>query len=266
MKSLSKASVLAGAVLVLSAGVVLSQDKPGPEKPGATVKLADFAPKWKLGDWWVVETYTRDLKAAITGMPEVEKPELPGFPPLRGGVPKGFKRHAKFRFEVKKLDAKLSKPDKDEAEGEAESYIEVAVASIGAVPARSATILYAASDLAIGEIRYQIGGGKEQQVKVYGTAVVDQPASLGLGFPFDWPDWAQAMKAEAQVKVKDQRILQKHVFKEKEKLHLLFLTEESKAKSKYRVIQRWAPGRPFWNFLDGPAVKGRLIDWKKDGK
>ena len=107
-------ALLSALALLLLAGPAGSQDGPDPagDKPGAAkddaVTTADFAPQWKVGQSWTVETFVPDLREAVTGRPEETRPEIPGFPRLRGGVPEGFKRGTVFTVTVTRNDATIS--------------------------------------------------------------------------------------------------------------------------------------------------------------
>jgi hypothetical protein len=254
------------------------------------IETAPFSPKWKVGDWWLVETFMPDLKEAITGRPKVKKPALPGYPPLNNGVPDGFKRGIKFRVEVIKDDAHLSelddKPDggadkeKEKEEGEkkpatepTENYYLVTITTQGVTPTRRAVALYAVSDLALGEIRYTLGSKKrETTVKCFGTATLGSSANNLFGFPFDWPDMVAAVKKEAVLKSLNKKILQKQSAKEnkdKSKTYTITLQEKKKkkgSKSRFVVTQTWQLNRPFWTEYQSTQMHARLVNWKKEEK
>ncbi|MDF1660227.1 MAG: hypothetical protein P1V97_00545 [Planctomycetota bacterium] len=281
-KTIVLSGLVLGALLLLTPSQAFSQDK--------KIEMAKFAPKWEVGDWWEVETFVPDLKAAITGRPKEMKPSLPGYPPLNNGIPEGFKRGAKFRLEVMKLDAHLSelddkpekgaKKEKDEKDKEgkgetepSENYYLVKISTIGVTPARHAEALYAVADLALGEVRYSLGSGKRKTtVKCFGTATLACAANNIFGFPFDWPDMVAALKKEAELKAKSLKMIQKQSSKEnkdKSKTFTVTLQEKKKkkgSKSKYAVQQIWDTGRPFWSEYQSSQMNARLLKWKKKNK
>jgi hypothetical protein len=283
-KTLVLGSLVVAAAMIVSPTVGYSQDK--------KLEMAPFAPKWEVGDWWVVETVVPDLKEAITGRPKAKKPSLPGYPPLNNGIPEGFKKGIKFRVEVKKVDAHLSElddkpekgakdkkaPKKDEKgekipEEPTENYYLVTVTTQGVTPTRRATALYAVSDLSLGEIRYSLGSSKKTTVvKCFGTATLDCSANTLFGFPFDWPDMIGALKKEVEVRSLNTKIIQKQSAsenKDKTKTHTITLEEKRAkkgAKSRSVVKQIWDAGRPFWTEYQSSQIKARLIDWKKKTK
>jgi hypothetical protein len=242
------------------------------EAQEAKVKLPEFAPSWKVGDWWVVQTYVRDLKAAVTGRPEMHKPELPGWPRLRGGAPKGFKKGERFRFEVTKADAILSdlddeqipagvgKDGPDEAPEPPELYYQVTVTVEGA--ARKARLLYAVSDLALGEIEYDLGSDRKTRIACQGTCVMNSPASRSFGFPFDWPDLiAAGERKEASLEIGRQKIIQRCSRRGQDQLWTSTLREDSKrSDGVYEANQTWVPGEPFWTSHASHQIHARLID------
>lgn len=281
-KSIVLSGLVLGALLLLNPSQAFSQ--------GKKIEMAKFAPKWEVGDWWEVETFVPDLKAAITGRPKEMKPALPGYPPLNNGIPEGFKRGVKFRCEVMKIDAHLSelddkpekgaKKEKDEKDKDGEgatepteNYYLVKISTVGVSPARHAEALYAVSDLALGEVRYSLGSNKRKTtVKCFGTATLGCSANNLFGFPFDWPDMVAALKKEAEVKAKSLKILQKQsskANKDKSKTYTVTLQEKKKkkgSKSKYVVQQIWDSGKPFWSEYQSSQMHGRLLKWKKKNK
>jgi hypothetical protein len=278
MKKRLAAALLLSIAFCLYPSPGQSQDK--------NYQAAPFAPKWEVGDWWIIETFTPDLERAITGRPKIEprkgKPlELPGFPKARPklasakkDIPKGFERGCSFRLEVIKTDAQLSAPRKARAlKGagkKAERYYMVKITKLGISPKREVLVLYGFSDLALGEIRYlNRRAGQRSTFHYRGTVVFSCSQNASFAFPFDWPDMVAALKKEAVVDSGEQRIVQKqssHENKDKSKTYTVTLKEKETRrgeKNNFVVTQSWRPGRPFWTKYQSAQMHGRLVKWKR---
>lgn len=286
-------ALLSALALLLLAGPAGSQDGPDPagDKPGAAkddaVTTADFAPQWKVGQSWTVETFVPDLREAVTGRPEETRPEIPGFPRLRGGVPEGFKRGTVFTVTVTRNDATISddkviapkpkdKLDEDEKSADEkaraepkETYWEVVVTAKSG-KARSAKLYFATADLALGEIVYTLGGKKTTRVACYGTCSFDLADSRVFGFPFDWPDLVAATKTDAELKVGRREVAQtvtRHEPKDGETTPAratVALTEKRKKGPPTSCRTEWQVGSPWWHSYTGPGLCARLV--KSGGK
>src|SRR5262245_47687272 len=124
-------NLIAGAALVSTLSLALlaspraarggGNEEAAAKKPAdAARKLPAFAPAWKKGQWWIVRTFLRDVED-VTGVPSARSafPTIPGYPPLRDGVPVGFSHGNRWRLEVSRFvdhrfpgDAKTDAPER----------------------------------------------------------------------------------------------------------------------------------------------------------
>lgn len=249
-------------------GAALAQNAPG--KKAAVEKPVVEAPAWKLGDRWVVQLFVRDLDGAVTGRPKPKEPGLPGFPPLRKGVPEGFKKGGRFQFEVLKDDATLPEPDDDAAKpkpGEkpkppakdAEKYFVIQVKPLRPGATRKALLYFAVSDRSLGEIQI-VTGQRNQATKCFGTCVFRSPTSVTFGFPFDWPDFIAARQKEQKLRVLHQRLVQTTKRAKGELSVRLYDRGIEKARrAESAVTTTWKKGGLWWTNFDSPSMKATLV-------
>lgn len=264
LRSSLAASWAAGCVLA-----VLCCAPAGAQQADPAVTLPDWAPRWREGDWWVVRTFQLDLSertrspepaegaAPVTPQDSAAEP-LPGFPPLRNGVPVGYKPGNTYRFEV------VRRESVDTAEGERgvppESFWVVSVATIEGAP-RAAELWYTTTELSLSRIVFDASGPRRRDLWLKGSAQLAVDASLELGFPLDWPDLPAAKEPQAKLERDGQRTVEQRVRlvgAETPQAEVRILLSEVTAKRdgpKARAMFSWRPKRPFWaRLLSGTII------------
>ena len=288
----------AGAVVCL-AGVALQPTAraQAPKSQEKGRKIVSWAPVWKVGDGWVVETFQRDLGATfrssrapsekkgkgkkrrfLGGTPDVpEDPhakaraaDIPGFPALRNGVPQGFKRGNTFRFEVVRK-ASVSYPD-DAPQTPPEVFWVVRVEAKHG-PARRAELWYATSDLALSKVVFQPKTKRAREMWLNGSVQLGIPASEALGVPLDWPNFRAAKRQpKARLRIDGRSPIEQLVVERKATLvaggaywiRLREVSSPAKSPKQPRVLVRavlkFQPGLPFWKWAQTQGMIARLKD------
>lgn len=88
---------------------------------GAACALAKEPPRWTVGDTWTVRTFQREVALVPSS---ARGPRIPGAPPLRKGVPEGWKHANRWKLTVTRVDGEkatilleaLEGPEKRQAE------------------------------------------------------------------------------------------------------------------------------------------------------
>lgn len=250
----------------LLAGLLLAAFASAQEAPRR--ELVGWAPRWKVGTWWEVTTWQRDTRARLRShepaegaepvTPELEGSEpLPGYPPLRDGIPVGYKAGNRFRFEVvKKEKVKYE----DDAPGTPpEEFWVVRMTTLEGEPARSADLWYAVNDLSLAKVLIE-----EREHALHGTALLSVPASQELGFPLDWPDLAAAKEERSKIEVEGRPTVEQRVRKapaeagKKDEVYQLRLAAKDAPPTVKPVSLEWKKGDPFWTRFASSEFVGRL--------
>ena len=255
--------------LLLACGPALAQEKP--PRP----ELVEWAPRWKVGTWWVVTTWQRDTRertrspgkaeGATPALPEeLDSEALPDLPPLRDGIPVGYKAGNRFRFEVVKKEA-LKYPD-DEPGTPPEEFWVVRVETLEGQPVRKAELWYAVADCSLAKVVLD-PAGKRRETVLKGTAQLDLPASHELGFPLDWPDLRAARAERAELEVPGRPRLEQRTRKvgegsnETRQVRLAPVEKDPAGRQGGRLTLVWKPGEPFWSRSIAFELLGRLDDY-----
>jgi len=201
----TRAALLAPLATALTLSTAAGQEPP-PQPPAP--RHVDWAPRWRIGDWWVVQTYQRDVTESTTtpnpaegGAPyipdDVELPgtPLPDLPPMRDGVPVGYKVGNRFRFEVVREEAVTY--EDDGPEDAPERFWVVRVRTLDGEHVRRAELWFAQVDLSLAKVVLAPDSERPRERWLRGTALLDIPISRDFGFPFDWPDLAAVARPEA---------------------------------------------------------------------
>jgi hypothetical protein len=246
------APVMAIAFAASVAPLFAQNPPPKPESP----RLAPFAPVWKKGDSWVVRTFLRDTTEETTGRPPTPPgPRLPGYPPLRGGAPEGFKRGNRWKLEVaREEDVK----HEDDAKGEApERFVVISLRALEGADARAAELWFTGRDLLLAKVVVAPGTSAEKATWLKGTVQLGVAAARELAFPLDWPDLlgaARREKIEAAVEGAPARVQE---VKEETGSWLVTLGEKAKdAKRETRI--RWKKDAPWWTTCEEANVLAEL--------
>lgn len=264
---------LSVALALTLAGLGRAQDRPpnqGPAAPAAANGLVPWAPTWKVGVWWTVTVWQRDTQERTRSplpaeggeptRPEAEREPIPGYPPLRDGVPVGFKPGNRFRFEVVRRE-NVRYPD-DPPDMPPEEFWVVRARTLEGKPERVAELWFAVADLTLAKV--VIDPEQKQRVhQLKGTALLHPEVSLELGFPLDWPDLRAAAQERAVIEVSDRPTIEQRMRKQGPdtwQLRLAPLPEEEgqEPPAAARVNLLWKQGDPFWSRLSSAESIGRL--------
>jgi hypothetical protein len=264
---LVRASAVLG-VISLSAGLLAVPGAAQAQERG----VAPWAPQWKVGAWWEVKTFQKDLsrettspdpaEGAMPRMPEEEVIQLPDYPPLRDGIPLGYKPGNTFRFDVVRVDA--VQHDDDPPGAPPERFWVIAVKTLEGSEPRTAELWYAVADLSLSKIVLSPGTPKARESWTRGTASVDLPQGASLGFPLDWPDLRAAKKDKAEVrcgKVRyEQRVRMANRGTPKAEVQMKLTRLSSKRDAEIAPSARfvWKKERPFWTRLMTPNTIAQL--------
>lgn len=245
----------------------------GQEEP-ARPKLVDWAPQWRRGAWWTVRLYQRDQRERIAspnpaegGMPVPQDPArdaLPGYPPLRDGVPVGWKRGNVFRFEVERRELVRW----DDEEGVApEPFLVVAVRTTEGSPARTAELWIAQEDLTLGRVVLEPKTPRQRVIDTAGTVQLEPAALAGLGFPLVWPDFRAERDERKDIVVEGVgrfeqkvRIVNAGTPTEEAHVQLAELAKDPDDPPLRRARIAWRKGQPFWSRLVTPEYLGELLE------
>lgn len=242
----------------------------GQEKKGKKPQIADWAPAWKVGDWWTVKVYTKSIKvltrspkpvkkgAGEPRLPAKKELEIPGFPALRHGVPKGYKLGNVFRFEVLRKETVKYKDDPP-IDSPPEEFWVVALRSTQGKVVRKAELWYDVAELGLSKvvIKRTIKGKSRDVVRwLDGPAQLEVPASQALGVPLDWPDLkSAARKTRARFTIANRPQLEQRVrinkkgMKDERIWVLLQHVVKKRGTPRARCLFRFQRGKPFWRFL-----------------
>ncbi len=270
-----RARVLALTLALSALSTAVAQEEQPAE---AAVALPAWAPAWKLGDWWEVRTYHKDMRRELASPSPAEGatprlPEdpraapLPGFPPLRNGIPEGYKEGNRFRLEVvRREEVKYE----DDAPGTAPEVFWVVSLRALEGPARAAELWYAAHDLVLSKVVLD-PGERAREGWLRGTAQLGVPQSLQLGFPLDWPDLSAAREQRATVQSGprpfEQRVRVVAAGTPEEEVQVLLQEVERKEQRdvpRVRTLFSFAEGERFWSrILAGNLVAERVASGRK---
>jgi PAS domain-containing protein len=195
--------------------------------------------------------------------PPLDPEPIPGVPPLRDGVPVGYKPGNRFRFEVLRREA-VRYPD-DEPGTPPEEFWVVRVRTLEGAPARVADLFYAVADLTLARVVLDPEGKPRAHVQ-RGTALLGVPASLELGCPLDWPDLRAAAEERAELPIPGGPKLEQRVRRtgegqaEARQVRLAALDEQGQAQGA-KASFLWRPGEPFWSRLASGELLGRLDEF-----
>lgn len=240
----------------------------GAQETPAAPELVPWAPRWRKGDWWVVRTYQRDLRRETTSpqpaegaMPHVpDDPRLdplPGLPPLRDGVPEGWKAANRFRFEVVRRE-QVRYPG-DAPSDPPEAFIVVSVRTLEGEP-RTAELWYTEADLTLAQVVLSPDTKRRRTLELHGMAQLDPPASAELGFPLDWPDFAAAKQPTAEIRVEGRGVIEQRVRSHNGEFQVRLASKREEGESTGRVLMSFRPGAPFWSRLVGPVYLAELVE------
>ncbi len=257
--ALSVVVALLGAAALAPVG---AQDAPpAPE-------LVAWAPKWRKGDWWVIKTYQRDLQArttspapaegAVPRVPDDPRREpLPGLPPLRDGVPEGWKVANTFRFEVVRRE--LVKYPDDAPGDKPEAFLVVRARTLEG-ETRTAELWYTEADLTLAQVVVAPGTDRARTHQLSGLVQLDPPASAVIGFPLDWPDFAAARQPSAEIAVEGRGTVEQRVRQVNAEFQVRLVTKTDDDETHGRVLMTFRPGAPFWSRLVGPVYLAELTE------
>jgi hypothetical protein len=249
---------VAATLLVLVCAVPAAAQDPAP----AARDVVSWAPDWKVGDRWEVKTYQKDRKEerasrkpVAGGMPYVPRDrsaELPDFPPLRDGVPIGYKVGNTWSMKVVREESVTY--DDDEEGAAPERFFVVALKALKGSDPRSTELWFAAEDLVLSKVVLRPGEKKEEVHWLDGSVQLAVPAGKAIGFPLDWPDLKAAKKKEKvelqldkKRKVEQRvRVIDKDEETAEYRLQLTRVTSKRDADRTPDARFVWRKGRPFW--------------------
>lgn len=231
-------------------------------------ELVPWAPRWRKGDWWVVKTYQRDLQAHVTSpaaaegaMPRVpadpRAEPLPGLPPLRDGVPEGWKVANTFRFEV--LRRELVRYPGDAPSDPPEPFVVVSLRTLEG-DERAAELWYTEADLTLAKVVMAPNTERARTHELSGTLLVDPSVSAAIGFPLDWPDFVAAKQPTAEVVVEGRGTFEQRVRAVQGETQVRLATMNADGEARGRVLMSFRPGAPFWVRLVGPVYLAELTE------
>jgi hypothetical protein len=262
---------LLGASLV-APSLALAQETPAQRSP------AEWAPRWEVGDWWEVELYQKDLQRRLASPHAAAEPKaLPGFPVLRGGVPRGYKKANRFRFEVlRKLTHRW--PGEPALDTPPEEFWVVSMRTLEG-KTRKAELWFSTRDLSLSKVvTYRTRRGVEvpRERWLSGTAQLDLAVSRELGFPLAWPDLHAAKATTTRFGPHGRRGLEQRARVEvkegsKETLRTLVYLRESvppgkKTSGRSRCRFVFTPDQRFWTQLATNDYVGLLHKSGKRGE
>lgn len=269
MRAAALSPALLGAILCLGGVPAAAQEKPPAGQPAGA--LVEWAPKWRVGSFWVVTTWQRDTRQRLRSpnpaeggeplQPDAEREPIPGFPPLRDGVPVGYKPGNRWRFEVLRREG-VRYPD-DPPDMPPEEFWVVRTRTLEGEPARVADLWYAVADLTLARVVVD-PEGKKRVHELKGTAQLAVPASLELGFPLDWPDLRAASQERAEIAVSGRPNIEQRVRAPGQgqeqvwQVRLAPLDAKGEVNPAGRVSFQWKQGDPFWSRLSSGELIGRL--------
>ena len=235
------------------------------QQPPAPPQLVAWAPKWKKGDWWVVKTYQRDLRERTRSAEPAEGAEpkvpdgvgtepLPGLPPLKDGVPEGWKVANTFRFEVSRREL-VRYPD-DGPNDAPEPFIVVTMRTLDGDP-RTAELWFTEADLTLAKVVRE-PGAKAKTHDVAGTAQLEPPETALVGFPLDWPDFVAAARPLADIKLEGRGTVEQRVRAQGQDVQVRLGLKQEGDEPSGRVLMTWRAGAPYWSRLVGPLYLAEL--------
>ena len=249
------ATVLLASTLILGLGSwAQAQDAAAPDKFPR--------PEWKVGDWWKVRVLQREVGRERAMRPATPPPEIPGYPPLRDGIPRGWKVSNTFRFKVIGTESVSYPQDQVEGNDSPEEFFKVTVETTEG-DKRKAMLLISQADLTVAEVRF----GRRRTPLAGSPMVFPEAASL-LGVPLDWPDFTALETGKTQViELPSGSRVRQALDHDADGSWLVTLTElegtrRSGEKEVYRSVQRWNAGEPWWSFFEGGLYRAELVDKK----
>ncbi|MGE0708171.1 MAG: hypothetical protein AB7N76_00895 [Planctomycetota bacterium] len=217
---------------------------------GGPPPLVAQAPRWKVGDWWVVAVFAKEPPAP-GGAPAGARP-LTGLTPLVDGVPRGWVEAARWRFCVRRRA-----PLPDAPAGAAPCFV-VQARQVGA--SAEVELWYSETDLRLARLVLRPGRPGARTVVLRGRVQLDPPAAALLGLPLAWPD-LRAGRALREVRSASRAVYEQRATPsqkgEGEGGDALELTLERDEVPLYRF--RFEQGLPWWRALRGPGTWARLL-------
>lgn len=265
-------------ILLTFAGVLLlacPASAQGKKKDGPVA----WAPTWKVGDWWTVKTYQKDLKRRLTspaplkgggGEPRLPKaqdgPAIPGFPPLRNGVPKGYKQANLWRFEVLRKET-VKYDDGPPIDTPPEAFWVVEAKTTLGKPVRTIELWYSAEDLVLSKLVQKAKPGSKGKDRVRwtkGTAQLELPESNAMVLPLAWPDFKAAAKKKTTFEHPKQITLEQRVRRDKPDTKdernwvLIQHVTKKRGQPRIRCVFQFEPKKPFWTLVDAGLLLAKL--------
>lgn len=259
------------AAVALAATAALAQDPPA--------NLPDWAPSWEVGDWWEVRTFQKDLREELSSPAPAEGatpriPEdprtgpLPNLPPLRNGIPEGYKAGNRFRLTVARRE-EVRYPDDVPGTDRPEAFWVIALQSREGSAKREAELWYAAEDLSLAKVVLD-PAGEPQETWFEGSAQLSVPLSQRLGFPLDWPDLPAARRATGRPLHGGRHAVEQRVRKVGEgaaqEVEILLQVPPAQPGAPVRVRTRlsFSPGKPFWTRIMSGMFVAELVATSDD--
>lgn len=243
-------------------------------------KPVDWAPAWKVGDWWTVKVYQKDLRRRLSSpspvkggggeprLPEAEGPRLPGFPPLRHGVPKGYKLGNVWRFEVLRKET-VKYDDGPPIDTPPETFWVVEAKTTQGTPVRRVELYYATEDLVLSKLVIKAPPKSRQKDRVRwtkGTAQLAPPESASLGLPLAWPDFKAAHEARTRFPRPKHQTVEQRVRREKPGTQderdwvLIQQVTAKRGQPRLRCVFEFAPKQPFWTRMEAGLFLAELAE------
>ena len=245
--------------LVVALGMLVLPLLRAQEEEGKTLS----APEWKAGSWWKIKVWTRRIETGRMhpGLKKgLEPPEIPGYPRLKGGIPKGFKESYTYLFEVLGVETisiktpvvrkhdELVPPQKEAKGAKKEDQIEchkIKVSIPEGARKFEATLYYAVEGLRLVRIDTLNGSGKKSSRSFRGEIVFDPDMTGTFGFPLTWPCFSKLSTGSPySTKVHGKGKVVQELKGEKDTYTICLKYAEKE--SKFAVIQTWKSGDPWW--------------------
>ena len=226
-----------------------------PEKP----TLAKWAPRWRVGDWWEVQTYQReDTSERPQGPKDPLSEPLKGITPLREGVPMGFFKVARFRLEVVRRESVTY--DDAGADAPPELFLVVALTRLEA-QSLEAELWFTRSDLSLAQVVID-PKGEARKIELQGYVQLSLPLSGELGFPLDWPDARKTKKKEWKLELRPKRgkvsqEVQVNEAGDEVRVKLSRLDRDGKTMEEVKL--HYQRGIPFWRSLTASELYARVV-------
>lgn len=166
----------------------------GQESPQSPATLP--APRWRVGDSWLIATYAREPKPAGPGSAPLARP-LRGLDPLRAGVPRGWVEVARWRLRVER-QAPLRHPE--DPRGAAPIRCWVLSARRASGEGGPVELWFGEGALRLLRVVERAAGSPPRETWLGGALTYAPRLAARLGLPLAWPDWS-AGPAEREVEL-----------------------------------------------------------------